>query len=144
MEFSRSGTLYGWDVGASGRGDGFGLVTLATDGSGYTDVNPVIGTPGAEIQSIAFGPDGTLYGASNRLFTINLSTGAWSPVDNETFDWDIRGIAYIPEPSSGIHLMFGLILLPLSDWLRARRANESVNPQHHNGRHRCPGSSPPR
>ena len=100
MTFSSDSTLYGWDIGASGLGDGFGLVKLATDGSGFVDVNPAIGTPRGDIQSIEFAPNGILYGARDRLFTIDLGTGAWTPVGSQTFAWDIRGIAYIPEPAS--------------------------------------------
>jgi hypothetical protein len=38
LTFSSDGTLYGWDIGASGNADGLGLVKLAIDGSGFTDV----------------------------------------------------------------------------------------------------------
>jgi hypothetical protein len=112
MSFSADGTLYAWDIGASGNGDGFGLIKLATDGSGFTDVNPAIGTPGPEIQSIEFSPRGTLYGANDRLFTINLASGAWTPVGSETFDWDIRGIAYIPEPTTLLLTIVACASLP--------------------------------
>lgn len=102
IAFDAAGTLFAWDTGASGHGDGLGLVTLAPDGSGYTDVNAAVGTPlDTDIQALCFGPDGTLYGSSERLFAIDPISGDWTPI-GDPYDWDIRGLTFatVPEPQS--------------------------------------------
>jgi WD40 repeat protein len=102
LAFSPDGALYGWDVGPRGRSTGIGLVRLATDGTSFTDVNPLVGAPGSDIQALEFSPEGILFGGRSRLFTINPSTGVYTSVGDE-YRWDVRGLAYIPripEPSS--------------------------------------------
>jgi hypothetical protein len=113
LTFGPTGVLYAWNTGLNN--DGFGLITLAIDGSGYSDVNPLVGTSSAEIQSLEFAPDGTLYGARDRLFTIDPLTGASSSVGAD-HDWDIRGLAYVPEPHSSL-----LAFLAIGGFLRRRR-----------------------
>ena len=67
LTFGADGTLYGWDIGA-------GLFTLDQATGLATDVSPAIGA-NQDIQCLATGPDGTLYGAHRDLFTIDPSTG---------------------------------------------------------------------
>jgi Repeat of unknown function (DUF6923)/HYDIN/CFA65/VesB-like, Ig-like domain/IPTL-CTERM motif len=70
MEFSPTGTLYGWDV------QGAGLVIINPATGAVTDVNPAIGG-GPEVQTLAFSPGGVLYGAGgSNLYTIDTTTGA--------------------------------------------------------------------
>ena len=96
ITFNSGGTLYGWDGTA-------GLVTIDTDTGLATDVNPNQGGT-LNIQGIAFGSDGILYGACNNLYKINTSTGVWTHVGGG-YD-DIRGLeVYSPKaPKSPLSL----------------------------------------
>ena len=105
LEFSSVGMLYGWDVD-------IGLVTINTTTGVASDVNPAIGGTAA-IQSIAFAPDGTLYGACNALFTIDVATGATTLVGSGGYS-DVRGIEYVaavPEPSTLALFVMGFAVL---------------------------------
>jgi hypothetical protein len=90
LDFSPSGTLYGWSE--------VGLVTIDTLTGLATDVNPNVGA-GQNIQSIAFARNGTLYGAREALFRIDATTGVLTRIGSGGYV-DVRGIEVIPEPSS--------------------------------------------
>jgi len=89
ITFNSGGTLYGWDGTA-------GLVTINTATGLATDVNPNQGGT-LDIQGIAFGADGNLYGACNKLYKINTSTGAWTHIGGGYND--LRGLEAIPPKS---------------------------------------------
>lgn len=123
MAFSPNGTLYGWDINYDQ-----GLVTINTATGVATRVG-AYGQGNADIQSLAFAPDGTLYGARRYLFTIDTTTGTPTQVgsagiyDQGDQFWptvisgaDIRGLAFVPEPGS-----FALVGIGLLSFLRRRR-----------------------
>jgi hypothetical protein len=104
LEFSGTGVLYGWEVGTFGPG--MGLVTINPLTGAVTDVNPAIGGNSAQIQGLAFGPNGLLYGARDALYTIDLATGAIILVGSGGYS-DVRGLAVVPEPSTAVLLVLG-------------------------------------
>ncbi len=97
MTFATNGTLYGWSYVS-------GLVVLDPSTAIVTDVNPALGGS-TSIQTIAFAPDGTLYGAGDSLFTIDLVTGAPTPVGS-AFGVSVRGMEY-EDSVSPIPFCFG-------------------------------------
>lgn len=102
LDYSPSGLLYAWDVN-----DGLLIVNPVTGSA--VDVNSSIGGTGA-IQSIVFAPDGRLFGASQQLYSINPLTGAFTPIGVGNGP-DIRGIEWmVPEPSTLIISVSGLLL----------------------------------
>lgn len=107
ITFSPSGILYGWEVSASWVGQG-GLVTIDPLTGIATDVNPSVGGANSSIQGIAFAPDGTLYGARDSLYEIDPLTGEYSSIGSGGY-YDVRGIAYIPIPSTILLLGSGLV-----------------------------------
>lgn len=102
LAFAPDGTLYGWDGNA-------GLLTVDPSTGAATDVNGAVGGTFA-IQAIEFGPDGTLYGAQNELFTISLADGSTVTVGSGSYS-DVRGLAFVPEPGSGLLVLGGLLAL---------------------------------
>jgi hypothetical protein len=92
LDFAADGTLYAWDVFA-------GLLKVNPVTGLATDVNPAIGGT-ADIQTIAFAPNGVLYGARNGLYVINPATGAFT-LSASLGDLDIRGLEFVAEPSAG-------------------------------------------
>jgi hypothetical protein len=88
FECSPKGTLYGWDLIR-------GLVTIDPSTGAATVVNP--GSGGSpDVQGLAFAPSGTLYGAGNALYTIDVSTGALTLVGSGGYK-DVRGIEFLKE-----------------------------------------------
>ena len=69
IAFSPSGQLYGID--------GTSLYSINSN-NGVTTV--IGGSGGGNINSLTFGSDGTLYGASNALYKFNVATGARAAV----------------------------------------------------------------
>lgn len=99
MTFSPSGVLYAWDIVG-------GLMTMNPTTGAVIDINGVDdGT--SQIQTLAFAPDGTLYGAGSSLFTIDMQTGSRSLVSGGLSD--LRGMEWrvVPEPS-GLVVLAGL------------------------------------
>jgi hypothetical protein len=88
LEFGPGGVLYGW-------GTYWGLVTIDTSDGSHTDIGLFAGGSPI-IQTLAFTPDGTLYGAGSRLFTIDDSSGTFVQVGTGTLP-DIRGMVSVPE-----------------------------------------------
>jgi WD40 repeat protein len=101
LTFSPAGVLYGWDAG------GAGLITIDPSTANAADVNPGVGGS-FDIQTLAFSPDGVLYGANDSLFTIDLTSGAQTLVGNGPYT-DIRGMEFVPEPSTGLLVFAGLL-----------------------------------
>ncbi|MBL9139300.1 MAG: WD40 repeat domain-containing protein [Verrucomicrobiales bacterium] len=102
LAFSPGGVLYGWSVSA-------GLVRIDPSTGQGVDVNPALGRT-AEIQALVFTPDGTLYGARDALFKVDTTTGATTEIGSGGFA-DIRGLAFIPEPSVlAVFVMGGMAL----------------------------------
>lgn len=110
LSFASDGVLYAWDIGA-------GLLTIDPFTGNTTDVNAVEGGTGA-IQTLAFDEGGTLYGAGNALYTIDLASGAFVSVGSGDYS-DVRGIAFIegspdpgvptvPEPNTAVLIALGL------------------------------------
>jgi hypothetical protein len=48
----------------------------------HTGATTLVGTHNTNINSLVFGSDGTLYGGSNVLYTLNTATGAASAIGN--------------------------------------------------------------
>lgn len=106
---SPSGTLYGWSLAS-------GLITIDPQTGQGTDLNPNVGAP-VEIQALAFGSDGTLYGARNALFKIDTTTGIPVEIGSGGYS-DMRGLGLIPEPSSFCLFGLGMIGLLWRSWSR--------------------------
>jgi len=117
LTFGSDGTLYGWDVGA-----GVGLVTLNPANGSGADVNSLVGEANIDVQSLAFSPEGTLYGVRNSLYLIDPGTGVPIKVGTGGLS-DLRGIEFLgkqdpglpssefpvlPEPATGLLLIVGL------------------------------------
>ncbi|MBE9061876.1 hypothetical protein [cf. Phormidesmis sp. LEGE 11477] len=83
LDFSPEGTLYGWDISE-------GLVIIDPDTAATTDVNPSVGAD-AGIQSIVFTEDGSLFGARDALYQIDVETGETTFIGEGDYD-DLRGI----------------------------------------------------
>ncbi len=102
LAFAPDGTLYAWDTT-------LGLMTVDTSTGAATDVNSAVGGD-FDVQALEFAPDGTLYGAKAELVTISTTTGERSVVGSGGYS-DLRGLAYIPEPGTGLLLAAGLLAL---------------------------------
>lgn len=93
--------LFGWDVNQ-------GLVRIDPATGGTVDVNPSLGTQGAAIQFLTRVVDdgGTprLVGGNSALFSINLTTGAVTPIGAAGSLADVRGA----ELHRGVATQFGL------------------------------------
>lgn len=107
LAFSADGTFYGWDSG-SGGSSGLALLTIDPLTGVATDVDPTVQAPvlpsgDISVNTIAFGPDGTLYAACQDLYTVDLATGALTligPLPNVPSGRPITGMVWIPEPST--------------------------------------------
>ncbi|MFG0331376.1 MAG: hypothetical protein ACF8PN_15925 [Phycisphaerales bacterium] len=86
------GQLYAWDCGA-GTGVGDGLIILNSSTGAGSDVNGAIGGTCDEVQGLAFGPDGILYGARASLYQIDTTTGSLAVVGSGGYS-DVRGIEF--------------------------------------------------
>jgi hypothetical protein len=123
LDFSPEGILYGFDVGG-GSGAGVGLVRIDPVTALASDVDPAVDGRAADVQTLAFAPDGTLYGAHENLFRVDLNTGALTllgPIEGTYFG--IRGMAWVPEPSTlaGLATLAAALLVHLC----RRRKTES-------------------
>ena len=110
LEIAPNGTAYGYHIG-TGDGPGnsgeLGLVRVNLATGAITDVNPANGGVYG-IQSLAFVPDGTLYGVRSfpdaGLYRIDPATDATTRIGPQPGpgEWsDIRGIAFVvPEPAA--------------------------------------------
>lgn len=95
---SAQGTLYAWDINV-------GLLTINVGSGAATLVDPGV-VPGSvvKLQSIAFAPDGRLYGATaDRLYQVNVTTGSATLVGSGAYS-DVRGIEFAKEDGSGIRI----------------------------------------
>lgn len=88
LAFGSANELYGWDTNV-------GLVLLDPATAVATDVSSV-GAP-ADIQEIAFAPNGVLYGARNQLYAIDRVSGIPSLVGSGGYS-DLRGLEYVHGP----------------------------------------------
>lgn len=108
-----AGTAYGWDVVS-------GLMTIDLNTGTATDVSAV--GSGVDIQTLAFSPQGVLYGGRDALYTVDAVGGGVTLVANISIaNADIRGMEFttaVPEPGSWALMMAGLAALA---W-RQRRA----------------------
>jgi streptogramin lyase len=112
-DFGPDGTLFGWDTLR-----GLGRIDLTT--GLVTDVDP--NDTGPVMQSIAYGPDGFLYGATQGtlmpadsfgLYRINPLTGAIARIGGYGAPLDIRGIEIVPSPGAGV-IALGAICMGLA------------------------------
>ncbi len=104
------GMIYGFDIGTSGQG----LVTIDPSTGLAADVNPLIDDQESAIQSLAFSPDGTLFGMGQEaIFTVNTLDGTLTLV--APFSIDIRGMEFfpIPEPHSFRLFLTGLLVFAI-------------------------------
>ena len=93
LDFSPSGDLVAWDIGD-------GLLEVDPLTGAAVDAGPTDGSP--LIQSIAFAPDGALYGAGPRLFELNPADGSVISA-GPSGGPDVRGIEWVvPEPSTSV------------------------------------------
>jgi hypothetical protein len=86
LAFSPEGVLYGWDARS-------GLVVIDTFTGAASAVRPgVTSTP--DILTIAFAPNGDLFGAREDLYAIDPSTGAFALIGGGGYS-DVRGIEFL-------------------------------------------------
>ena len=106
ISFSSAGALFGWDIG-------LGLLGIDPLTGIATDINVAIGAT-ANIQTIAFDTDGTLYGAGDALYTIDTITGMVTLIGSGGYT-DVRGMDFmavrvvVPEPTTLALLGVGLL-----------------------------------
>ena len=123
LTFASDGTLYGWDVGTTGS-NAKGLVVIDPLTGQAKDVNDSVGQPnGVDIQTLAFSPEGTLYGGRDVLYRIDPKTGQATLVGSGGYS-DIRGFDFEPAAEGSIHgsavpepgtlLLFGIGVLAVS------------------------------
>ena len=107
MDFSRAGKLYGFDVTR-------GLVVIDPDTAETTDVNSSQGG-NPDIQTIAFGPDGQLYGMGLEIWRIDLETGENTLLHAGTW-FQFRGAGFLEGPSHPLPSTsrWGLLVLLLA------------------------------
>src|SRR5690349_4217014 len=86
MTFSPGGTLFGWD-------NFYGLVTIDPFTALAADVDGVTGNT-VQMQSIAWAPDGFLYGGYDSFFRIDPATGAVAPIGGPVGFGGFRGLEY--------------------------------------------------
>jgi hypothetical protein len=105
LAIDASGKAFAWD------GD-FGLLSVDLATGAASDIGAAGGT--FEIQTLAFAPDGRLFGGRESLFRIDTGTGETSFVvdfSGKGFNGDIRGFEFttaVPEPSTWALLAAGL------------------------------------
>lgn len=105
LDIAPDGTFYAWDITA-------GLLRVDPLTGLATDVSPTVGGT-VDIQSIAFTPDGRLFGARGNLYSIDPTTGAFAQIGVGS-GVDLRGLEYVvPEPSSVTMLLSMSLLLTL-------------------------------
>jgi hypothetical protein len=80
IAFDPSGQLWGINLGG-------GLFRI----NSTTAAPTFVGATGQTLNSLVFGADGTLYAASNRLFTINTATGAATPIGGQGSGYSSSG-----------------------------------------------------
>lgn len=85
MEFAPDGSLYAWSVT-------HGLILIDPATGNATDVNGVI-DGSSIVQTLAFAPDGTLYGAYEFLYRIDRQTGQTTQIGGPT-NASIRGFEH--------------------------------------------------
>lgn len=102
LEFSPDGILYGWDATA-------GLITI-DPGTGVGTA--VSSSPPADlIQSIAFAPNGTMYGISQTdLYTIDPTTAQLHHIA-PIYPGGWRGLAFVPEAPFGLLMLCAAALM---------------------------------
>ncbi len=92
LEFGADGVLYGWTVTG-------GLVRVNTTTAQVTDVNGLANDGTPNIQTLAIGFDGQMYGGGDALYRIDTLTGAYTQIGPK---WgsslDMRGMAFVPSP----------------------------------------------
>lgn len=115
LDFAPDGTLYGYNNNRIRNLDntpGLGLVRIDPATGAIADVNP--GTVGLNIQSLYFtpggtlygvGPESTLFGAGDRLWTIDPVTDAAREM-GFLGDLHLRGIEQVPEPGGASVVVF--------------------------------------
>jgi hypothetical protein len=109
-----TGALYAWDTLGTAAG---GLIKINPATGAGTNVGAAVGS--LDIQALAIGADGTLFGARQNLYSINAATGQFTLVSN--IGQDIRGLASIvPTPSSA---MLALLLIAVAVARRTPRWN---------------------
>jgi hypothetical protein len=91
LTFSTGGVLYGWSTS-------HGLVTVNANTALCFDVNG-ISDGSTDIQSLAMSASGALYGVRDRLYAIDLVTGAFSA--GPSYGLDVRGAEFYLKPDRG-------------------------------------------
>jgi len=109
LAFSPEGVLYGWDSRA-------GLVTIDLSSGIAISASPGAGgTP--DIQTLAFAPNGDLFGARDALFAIDRSTGAFSLIGGGGYS-DVRGMEFIGPAQVDIDIKPGSDTNPINPFAR--------------------------
>lgn len=122
------GVLYAYN----GNGDAAtrGLRTVNTTTGASTFIGPVGGSGTLNLASIAFTPDGTLWGSNTSgLWTINPATGvAVNTYPGTTFHLgSYSGLEYLtPVPVPAAVWLFGSGLAAMAGWLRRRTVSLSA------------------
>ena len=120
IAFSPSGVLYGWE-GGTGVDDGIGLVIIDPLTGIAMDVNPLVGASvqAGDIQGLTFSGPGVLYGGRDSLYSVDLQTGVQTLIGSGGYS-DLRGIAFVPEPSPFKIALFGVGAILLIRTFRKR------------------------
>jgi hypothetical protein len=119
LDFSLDQDLFGWSFD-------LGLVRIDSQTGQVDDINSEI--VGPIMQSLAFDPNGRLFGVSQptgdapeHVYDVNPITGAATIISTIDSAPSIRGIAFIPEPSTGLLLLLGLSVFRVLSTSRTRR-----------------------
>ena len=102
LEFAPDGRLFAWGIGK-------GLLEVDPAAGSYSVVSPLQYRL-TNIQTLAFAPNGILYGAGIDLYTIDLQSGVPTSIGSLGGP-GIRGLTFVAEPSQSLLLVGSLLCL---------------------------------
>jgi hypothetical protein len=128
MATSSSGEIYAWCSGfASGSGIFSELFKIDPDAGTAQEIGGYTGlSVSTSFNAMAFSPDGRLFGfteinaksplTTNSIYELNLVTGMPTFLAQRSILADVRGAAFVPEPSTFLLLGIGAISLLAYAW----------------------------